>query len=952
MENVKKIIKRGCFAIAAAAACSVMALGAAALDNDGKLLYAADASADCEKLGWSVSGARMYSNIMDYSSSQGLRYGKSQFTSYFMWNSVTGAKKDTDMTVTVELCGVDTSKYGGITAQVMFIDREGKGELISTLEAAAVCGSERYEIKNSAMTFDDTGYDSNAGVKGDILCMEFDLSKAVPAGKTVTAIEIYPNRADFGMCAVYLRADELKEIEEVIYERKVDSYSAVDFGINAASFSHKTAYFNDDNYKTPYYSISNSASALPAGQGIQITLPKQNIAKNSYPEAAASFEYAASTSVDRIDISKTVFRISTDNGVSWTEVKAASEEITAALNYTAYGIQQPGTNVPIYKISSENIMAAVPAGGRITDIVIAPFGLGSDGANGLDFRFCGAAVENTAAAKKAYEKTADGSDILYHEKASAKSVFSWISSNPKKVISAMTKLDGEDARYIIWPNVNAANSLKEGMHFTVDINDLAVDTAGYDTVTFSFKYALNMADLVDIDISMKGGPLYEISTDNGKSWVKQTAGTAAHKTTSSYFTASSEVVRGMVFECHSEDLKKLADGKTITNIRIYPYAHTYQRAGAFRLYEVSFLGHGADYKAPSNYLGVPVCAKIEDLRKAAVDHMIAMASVEWTPRKTIRCDYPVFGGRTFSVTYNAGTIYKGMAYVGVYDGNLAEFNRYIDNKGVYTPPADVTPYVGNDCTSSVMQAWSLAYPVNVRTARYPLDTLDTGELGVVRRGNYKLGSVPILDTKDVITLNGQDVMFEAYAEMQPGDGIIRNSSGGHMRMIHSVHTVYKEDGRIDGNASYALVIEHAGAFVQSKNSTWAIDRKITFGSLLHENYLPVTCIAFIDGITFEPYLELVGVPDGQDMYENGLRGSLTANYFIDSVTVTVKAENGITVSENYFPSTHRFFSLGMAGAQKKIFPASLENGKYTITATAVLNGKELEAFSYDFVIEK
>ena len=73
-------------------------------------------------------------------------------------------------------------------------------------------------------------------------------------------------------------------------------------------------------------------------------------------------------------------------------------------------------------------------------------------------------------------------------------------------------------------------------------------------------------------------------------------------------------------------------------------------------------------------------------------------------------------------------------------------------------------------------------------------------------------------------------------------------------------------------------------------TTWGINNKITFSHLYHtDTALPVTIQELLDGNVAEPVAELV---DGADGREGLISGTVTSNYFLDSVTMLITDAEG------------------------------------------------------------
>ena len=220
--------------------------------------------------------------------------------------------------------------------------------------------------------------------------------------------------------------------------------------------------------------------------------------------------------------------------------------------------------------------------------------------------------------------------------------------------------------------------------------------------------------------------------------------------------------------------------------------------------------------------------EIAAIRAEVVAYMRSMATIRWTPTADITFYDPDFG-----VMFKAGQTYYGVPYSQkVRNGSYELFSSYVDSNGVYTGPTGSSSYVGSDCSSAVSMAWRVFDPTCSLVGtnyRYP------GRGKIVKVGEYNFTSST--QTSTVISDNGQDVMYAAYACLQPGDAVVYyNPSSGHVRMVSAVD--------VENQCIY--VIEQAGATEYGRpiagDSTWWVDRKITFASLYRNCYIPVSHI--------------------------------------------------------------------------------------------------------------
>ena len=215
-----------------------------------------------------------------------------------------------------------------------------------------------------------------------------------------------------------------------------------------------------------------------------------------------------------------------------------------------------------------------------------------------------------------------------------------------------------------------------------------------------------------------------------------------------------------------------------------------------------------------------------ELRAEVVAYMRSMATVKWTPAADITYYNPDYG-----VMFKAGQTYYGVPYSQkVRSGSYESFSSYLNADGVYTGPTGSTSYIGSDCSSAVSMAWRVFDPSLSLLGTY---YMFPGRGKIVAVGNYSLTSGS--RTAQVGSDNGRDVMYAAYACLQPGDAVLwYKDTGGHVRLITSVDAANQCVYVIEQSGSAGYETPIAG------NSTWRVDRKITFASLYDNGYIPIS----------------------------------------------------------------------------------------------------------------
>ncbi len=265
------------------------------------------------------------------------------------------------------------------------------------------------------------------------------------------------------------------------------------------------------------------------------------------------------------------------------------------------------------------------------------------------------------------------------------------------------------------------------------------------------------------------------------------------------------------------------------------------------------------------------------------------------------------------IRIKAGRLYRGIpySYAGCPAVNFMDYASEPDENGIHTVSGlgwkslnggSKTGRVGNDCSGAIALAWN----------SIGADILPSSTSRMVRnRGYLPVGqyqSDPDINTltKDTCLENGGDVMFAAYAQLKKADAIVyRKDTFGHTQMIVSVEVVYKDDGRIDPNASTVTTIDQTSSYIMDEvyayepefgedvYRTFGIDKTYTFMDLFHEGYLPVTCKAFIDPSPVDEAYVFDTQPE--HTIDTIFTGAFMSNRILSCVTVTVTDEAGSPV---------------------------------------------------------
>lgn len=253
---------------------------------------------------------------------------------------------------------------------------------------------------------------------------------------------------------------------------------------------------------------------------------------------------------------------------------------------------------------------------------------------------------------------------------------------------------------------------------------------------------------------------------------------------------------------------------------------------------------------------------------------------------------------------SAGEIYGGLPYIGSATGNIYRLMDYMDEERGVVDMSEASRYpklFGNQC--SVGSYWGWARVVN--SANYDWTFNMVASRGFVPVGPYtydlSISSFNEQTTVQICFENGEQTMYQSYANTLPADGLISNDpSVGHVVMV-SVKpvVVYRSDGSIDGENSYLYLIDQHQGWIEEENSAGVsyqrknyIDRKRTFSQLLKSNYVPFTFGEFLGTDPIEETQCSFGHEGSEITVEQLKSAPVTANYGISDIYVYVKNAEG------------------------------------------------------------
>lgn len=352
------------------------------------------------------------------------------------------------------------------------------------------------------------------------------------------------------------------------------------------------------------------------------------------------------------------------------------------------------------------------------------------------------------------------------------------------------------------------------------------------------------------------------------------------------------------------------------------------------------------------------------LRQLCVDFFRFAKTALWTPDESISY---IRSNKGTVDSMTAGQLYGGLPYVGLSSGNVYRLMDYInESTGVVdmsdaikitngTMDMSALKYFGNQCANGAHVGWSRV--IN-SVAGFATNRM-TKNNGYIPIGPYTYDTAKIKNwsnkngyrTSDVCRDNGEQVMYQSYAKLQIGDGLVYYTTAGHVIMASSAAHVEYTPGTdlIDGNKSYITIIDQAqnwesatassGKTYQAKNS---VDAKVTFKQLFGDDYVPFTLAEFQGTDPVEATTYSFSYSGSSATMSNLYGAKVTSNYAITDVYIIVTDASGNQVYKHAVRNSSAWaksLTLAQSGANVDSW-GELESGTYTVKVVAQLGTGE------------
>ncbi len=339
----------------------------------------------------------------------------------------------------------------------------------------------------------------------------------------------------------------------------------------------------------------------------------------------------------------------------------------------------------------------------------------------------------------------------------------------------------------------------------------------------------------------------------------------------------------------------------------------------------------------------------DQLRQLCADFFRYSKSALWTPDASWNYIRNAAGSKD---EIKKGQVYGGLPYIGLASCSIYRLMDWYDEKTGVVDMEEATKfpeYFGNQC--SIASHWGWARVIN--SANHLWTQNMTFANGFLRVGPYTYDdSITDLSkvggTVDICLKNGEQTMFESYAQMKLADGFVQYTTAGHVIMCTGEPVVVRNGGVIDGEQSYLYITDQGQAWAEytgkEGDTYWMksnVDKKISFNSLYKSYYLPFT---FAEFLGTDPCEKTVCTFDyqGESIDIETLRSTpITTNYAISDLYAIIRDAQGKEVTSRVVRAGRG--SLRSEDLSSAVFAASLSkycDGTHTVEVICQLGTGE------------
>ena len=389
---------------------------------------------------------------------------------------------------------------------------------------------------------------------------------------------------------------------------------------------------------------------------------------------------------------------------------------------------------------------------------------------------------------------------------------------------------------------------------------------------------------------------------------------------------------------------------------------------------------------------------VDQMRQLCVDFFEYSKTFLWTPDESL--EY-LRNKNDSNDSMHQGTIYGGMPYVGNASGSPYRMMDYINPETGLVDMKKAIPalaqggvldmealiFFGSQCAKTAGLGWSRV----INSANYRATMYMTPANGVILLGDIAMDQSKVYwsenyRTTTVCQENGQQTMFEAYAQLQKADGMVQYTTAGHVIMAYSDAVVVRNpDGTINGDESYVMIIHQAQKWGDRENEFGdqyqmksSVNTKSTFASLYSGGYVPFTFAEFVSGDPIEE--TTITVTEGENILISGTvresdrvfvaetapesltftqlcSATLEANYHISDAYIIIYNARGQEIYKHAVRATSCLKNMDMAATGDRVF--TWEYGKpeqgevyHAELVVQMLTGERPIIWSGDLLMDK
>ena len=286
--------------------------------------------------------------------------------------------------------------------------------------------------------------------------------------------------------------------------------------------------------------------------------------------------------------------------------------------------------------------------------------------------------------------------------------------------------------------------------------------------------------------------------------------------------------------------------------------------------------------------------------------------------------------------------------------NYEKFMAQLNEKGEYIGPVSRIEAWGSHCSSVIR----LSYDIVEKGLKfdYTAEMVPSTKNGTIIVGNYKVED-SFKTTDEIIEVNDATTMYEAYAQLQPGDCILTCwGPTGHARMVVELKIQKSAAGKINPSRSGVVCIEQTNSFDKNRTdgvkTTWYVEHFYSFTDLYEAKYIPLTIKTLTETEHPDTEFTLKSFNTPDTLTSGKLKGIVRSSYAkITSVTVDVLDASGNVVATKEYKNNNNdqlVFQFNNQAAPEGM--DSLANGDYSCLITANTHYGSAKIAKVDFTV--